>query len=162
MKSYNISEVKILIVDASLPMRELLRHLLKALNVKQMLFLDLGSEALRQIRLYGPDLVLVDWLCGDMSGLEVVKALRRGKQSSNPYVSIIMMSGLTSLETIRAARDAGISEFLAKPISPKSLYEKVCHVIERPRKFINAGDYFGPDRRRQQYDDYGHFDRRAP
>jgi hypothetical protein len=46
------------------------------------------------------------------------------------------------------ARDAGVTEFLAKPVAAKSLYERILSVVLAPRPFIKTRDYFGPDRRR--------------
>jgi hypothetical protein len=49
---------------------------------------------------------------------------------------------------VTAARDAGVTEFLAKPISAKGLYERIVNVVASPRPFIKTKSYFGPDRRR--------------
>ena len=80
--------------------------------------------------------------------MEVIRHVRTDEDSQNQYAAIIMMSGLSSYDSIIKARDSGIHEFLAKPLSPKTLYEKVCHVIEHPRNFVRCDGYFGPDRRR--------------
>lgn len=63
-----------------------------------------------------------------------------------------MLTGHTEMHRVIEARDAGVHEFLAKPISAKGLYSRVKSIIERPRPFIRAGLYFGPDRRRRQID----------
>jgi hypothetical protein len=47
-----------------------------------------------------------------------------------------------------SARDAGVTEFLCKPISAKALYERILNVVANPRPFIKSKTYFGPDRRR--------------
>jgi len=47
-----------------------------------------------------------------------------------------------------SARDAGITEFMAKPISAKALYQRILNVVANPRPFIKTKNYFGPDRRR--------------
>jgi DNA-binding response OmpR family regulator len=75
--------------------------------------------------------------------------VRTAKDSPNPYVPIIMLSGFTEHRRITEARDAGINEFLAKPISAKSIYQRVATIIDNPRPFIRAKNFFGPDRRRQ-------------
>ena len=60
-----------------------------------------------------------------------------------------MLTGYTDRLRVFHARDAGVTEFMAKPISPKSLYARISAVIDRPRPFVRAEDYFGPDRRRR-------------
>lgn len=72
------------------------------------------------------------------------------------------MSGAGHAEAnfIIAARDAGATEIVCKPISAKSLYQHIAAIIENPREFIQAPDYAGPDRRRQDVAYAGH-DRRG-
>jgi len=60
-----------------------------------------------------------------------------------------MLTGHTEMNRVVEARDAGVHEFLAKPISVKGLYSRIRSIIERPRPFVRAGLYFGPDRRRR-------------
>lgn len=148
MKKYDLSDVSVLVVDKSDAMRALFRQLLKELNLGKTTIIASGKDALEQFNRETPDLLIIDWVTSDMSGLELVRAVRTGEDSQNQYAAIIMMSGLSSYESIIKARDSGIHEFLAKPLSPRTLYEKVCHVIEHPRNFVRCEKYFGPDRRR--------------
>jgi hypothetical protein len=53
-----------------------------------------------------------------------------------------------------SARDAGVTEFLAKPISAKALYQRILNVVANPRPFIRTKTYFGPDRRRNVNPNY--------
>ena len=50
------------------------------------------------------------------------------------------------------ARDAGVNEFLVKPISANTLFERIEALIERPRPFVRLEGFFGPDRRRKSSD----------
>jgi DNA-binding response OmpR family regulator len=59
-----------------------------------------------------------------------------------------MLTGHSEKRRVTAARDAGVTEFLAKPISAKGLYERIVNVVASPRPFIKTATYFGPDRRR--------------
>jgi hypothetical protein len=56
--------------------------------------------------------------------------------------------------------DSGITEFLAKPIAAKALYERVLSVVLSPRPFIQTKSYFGPDRRRSAVSSYSGPERR--
>ncbi len=64
-------------------------------------------------------------------------------------VPVIMMTGHSERHRIEEARDAGITEFLAKPISARSVLERMIEVIEHPRPFVRTKSYFGPCRRRK-------------
>jgi hypothetical protein len=55
---------------------------------------------------------------------------------------------------VTVARDAGVTEFLAKPISAKGLYQRILNVVASPRPFIKTKTYFGPDRRRNTNNAY--------
>jgi DNA-binding response OmpR family regulator len=65
-----------------------------------------------------------------------------------------MVTGHTEKDRVTAARDAGVTEFLAKPISAKALYERIVNVVANPRPFIKTKTYFGPDRRRNSNSNY--------
>src|SRR5450432_3857545 len=80
--------------------------------------------------------------------------IRQPGANANPFVPIIMLTGRTQRKNIVKARDAGITEFLAKPFSAKSLYERILNIVVNPRPFIKAKQYFGPDRRRSKGTNY--------
>jgi DNA-binding response OmpR family regulator len=75
-------------------------------------------------------------------------------------VPIIMLTGYSEKKCVIAARDAGITEFLAKPISAKALYQRILNVIANPRPFVRTKTYFGPDRRRSNAVPYSGPERR--
>jgi DNA-binding response OmpR family regulator len=87
--------------------------------------------------------------------------IRTSTASPNPFVPIIMLTGYTSLERVRQARDAGINEFLAKPVSVKAILSRLTSVIEHPRSFVRTKMYFGPCRRRRANAEYQGPERRA-
>jgi DNA-binding NtrC family response regulator len=65
--------------------------------------------------------------------------------NANPYVPIIMLTGHSEKKRVIPARDAGVTEFLAKPISAKALYQRILNIVANPRPFIKSKSYFGPD-----------------
>ncbi len=87
-------------------------------------------------------------------GLELAQMIRQPGANANPFAPIIMVTGHTEKARVTAARDAGITEFLAKPISAKALYQRVVNVVANPRPFIKTKTYFGPDRRRNVNPNY--------
>jgi len=80
-------------------------------------------------------------------GAEFVRRVRFGEYDVDACVPIIMVSAETGYTSITKARDAGITEFLAKPVSAKFVYDRLAAVICRPRPFVRADSYFGPERR---------------
>ncbi len=61
-----------------------------------------------------------------------------------------------------AALDAGMHDFLAKPISAILIYSRICRVFERDRDFIRRRSFFGADRRRRQNAPLGPKSRMGP
>ena len=74
---------------------------------------------------------------------------------------LVMLTGHTSLERVHQARDAGVNEFLAKPVSSKTILSRLVSVIEHPRPFVRTRSYFGPCRRRRRDDEYHGPERRS-
>lgn len=89
-----------------------------------------------------------------MSGIELVNLIRTSPGSPNKFAPIIMVTGYSAVPRVAAARDMGATEFLVKPFSANDLAKRIAHVINKPRDFVEAPDYFGPDRRRKSPDDY--------
>ncbi len=96
------------------------------------------------------DIVLTDWLMPNGSGKELLQWIRYNDKDAIRFLPVIVVSGFTTETVTNKTRDLGAHEILVKPISANGLASRVCNVINRPRKFINAPAYFGPDRRRQQ------------
>ena len=95
-----------------------------------------------------------------MDGLELTKAIRKGDARIDPYIPVILVSAYTEMHNIVAARDAGVNDFLAKPISANLVYARIRSVIEHPLPFVQADEFFGPDRRRRDRA-FGGVDRRG-
>jgi CheY-like chemotaxis protein len=154
--------LKALIVEDNTHMRSLLRALLNALGIKDILEAANGQTGLKLLQERKIDLVLTDLTMAPMDGLELTRHLRNDENSPNPFIPIIMITGHTERYRVEAARDAGVTEFLAKPITAHNLFARITEILEKPRAFVRCDNYFGPDRRRHnEIDTYGGPWRRA-
>ncbi len=154
MADYNIEDLKFLIVDDNKNMRGLVRDVLVALGVKSYAFAGDGDSALNELQQFSADIIICDWHMIPIDGIEFTRQIRNDNKSSNRFVPIIMLTAHTERNRVAEARDAGVNEFLAKPISAKSLYSRIRSVIENPRQFVHADPYLGPDRRRRNDPSY--------
>ena len=161
MSGYRFDRLKILVVDDNIHMRKLVTTILQAFGVVQIYEADSGDRAWTVLREANPDVIVLDWVMEGMSGLELVSMIRANPASPNPFVPVIMLTGHTSLEHVREARDAGINEFIAKPVSVKTMMSRLVAVIENPRPYVRTRSYFGPCRRRRGAEDYRGPERRA-
>ncbi len=152
--AYKLETARILIVDDMVPMLALTKSILNIFGFKQVFTASNGEEALGLVIRHDPDLILTDWMMEPMDGLEFTKNVRRDTRVPNPYVPIIMMTGFSSRLRVENARDTGVTEFLVKPFSSRDLYNRIVQIIEKPRQFVEAGEFFGPDRRRKRGEDY--------
>ena len=154
MSGYRFDRLKVLVVDDNQHMRRLVVTILQAFGVQQIFEASDGTRAWALMREANPDVVILDWMMEGMTGLEVVKLVRTSPQTPNPFVPIIMLTGYTQLDHVRQARDAGVNEFLAKPVSVKGVMSRLVSVIEQPRPYVRTRGYFGPCRRRRGKDEY--------
>ena len=154
MPGAGFENLKALIVEDNAHMRSLLRALLNSVGVKDIAEAAHGQAGIEALRERKSDLVLTDLVMKPMDGLEFTRHVRKDERSPNPFVPIIMISGHTEKYRVEAARDAGVTEFLAKPITAHNLFARIAEIVERPRAFVRCDNYFGPDRRRHQNDDY--------
>lgn len=161
MSGYRFERMKVLVVDDNVHMRKLVTAILKAFGVIQVFEAENGDRAWAVLREVNPDVVVLDWVMEGMSGIELINLIRSNGASPNPFVPAIMLTGHTSVEHVREARDAGINEFIAKPVSAKTLMSRLVAVIENPRPFVRTTTYFGPCRRRRGADDYRGPERRV-
>jgi len=146
---YVLDNMNVLVLDDNRHMRSLVQSILHALGVKNIREAGDAADAFKELQHFHADIIIVDWHMEPLDGLDFVRLVRTAKDSPNPYVPIIMLSGYTEYRRITEARDAGVNEFLAKPISAKALYQRFAMIIDNPRSFIRTKTYFGPDRRRQ-------------
>jgi len=140
----------VLLLDDNRHMLRLMEEILRAIGIRNVIAVTDAAEAFREMRIAPVDLAIVDWEMTPLSGPEFVKLVRTAKDSPNVFVPIIMLTAHTQMANVVEARDTGINDFLAKPVSPKSVLRRIVSVIGRPRPFVRTKTYFGPDRRRRQ------------
>ncbi|UUX48767.1 response regulator [Nisaea acidiphila] len=139
----------VMIVEDSQPMREVLRAILQSIGVKNIIDARDGNHAIRKLGEYQVDVIITDWVMEEMDGVELTRWIRTSEHSPDEFLPIIMVSGYTESNRIEMARDAGVTEFMAKPFTGVGLIQRLVAVIEHPRPFVRTDDYFGPDRRRK-------------
>jgi DNA-binding response OmpR family regulator len=144
-----LAKVRFLIVEDNAFSRTLIRRILVQFGAIDIGEARDGETAKTEVKSFKPDIIVADWMMKPVDGMEFVRWLRESKDSPAPFTPVIMVSAFSHIANVMQARDAGINEFLAKPISAKSMLARIQAVIEKPRQFVRADAYFGPDRRRK-------------
>lgn len=141
-------------------MRSVLRIVMDSLGVQNYYFAQDGREAVEILKIRsgtlksagigGIDVVISDVVMPGIDGLMLLRWIRRHETSPDRFVPVIMISGMVDRKCLTTARDAGVTEFVAKPFSPEVVFKRILKVIESPRQFVYTPTYFGPDRRRSK------------
>jgi DNA-binding response OmpR family regulator len=128
---------KVLIVDDEPYTRKVLRTLLTAIGVDNIHDADDGMTGLDAIREVMPDVVLLDWEMPGLDGPGFVKVVRSG-EFPNPNVPIIMLTGHGERWRVVEAIRLGVNDYLLKPVSSKTLLDRMVSGLTRPRPVSKA------------------------
>lgn len=159
MPSSPLERLSLLLVEDNVYVRDILESCLRHMGFGRITLARNGEEAVDYLTLVrnapmragimSVDLVLSDMVMSPINGLLLLKWIRQERLSPNRFLPFVMVSGAADPPAVAAARDMGVSEFLAKPFSVNSIYAKLQRVIDHPRPFVCTQSYFGPDRRRR-------------
>jgi two-component system, chemotaxis family, chemotaxis protein CheY len=143
-----IQSLCVLIVDDNQYMRKMVRTLLVNCGVKEIFEASDGIAALDAIRTVAPDVVILDWEMPLLSGPELVRIVRSPGVFPIPDVPIIMLTAHGERWRVVEAVKLGVNEYLTKPVSAKSLYDRLVAIALVPRPNVQLGDYYGPEPRK--------------
>lgn len=150
MMDQSISDLRVLVVDDNDHMRRLLRGILESLGITHVRDVENGMIALNDSRVNLPDIIITDMMMTPIDGLEFSRMLRDDPTHPATDVPVMMITGFSEKQHVEAARDAGVTEFLAKPVTIDGVAARLRSVIENPRDFIRSQSFVGHDRRRRQ------------
>jgi two-component system chemotaxis response regulator CheY len=160
MSRIDFTRLRFVVVDDNAHMRRIVRTLLHGFGAREVHEAEDGAAGLECFIANVPDILITDWATPIFDGLELTQMIRQPGTNPNPFAPIIMLTGHSEKTRVTAARDAGVTEFLVKPLSARALYERIVNVVLNPRPFIRTKTYFGPDRRRASSPGYSGTERR--
>ena len=88
-----------------------------------------GNDGLKELKKFHPDLLLLDWMLPDLSGIEICKNIR--KDNSLKHLPIIMLTAKGEVEDKIKGLDSGVDDYLTKPFSFNELMARIKAVIRR-------------------------------
>ena len=157
-KYYRFDGLSVLIADDNRFVRSIMVTIFKALGIGKVLQADNGEEAMAILDVSAQmdstagrdvDIIFADHLMEPMDGIGLLKWVREHESDKIRFLPFVMMSGEADEAAVRLARDSGVTEYLAKPMSVINVASRLLAIIDKPRAFVRAPNYFGPDRRRQ-------------
>ena len=139
-----VRSTRVLVVDDDYYMRKVIRSLLQANGIKTYYDAQDGVSGLEAIITLNPDVVILDWDMPDINGAEFMRIVRSPLTFPAPAIPVIMLTGQVERETIIEAVRLGVNEFLCKPVSAKTIFERIVAIRVKPREMVRIGDYYGP------------------
>jgi two-component system chemotaxis response regulator CheY len=121
------NNLQVLIVDDQMSMRQLIRYALERIGFSKITDARSGEEALRVLQTTKFDLVISDWNMEGMDGIDLLKQVR-----SDPLIKktpFIMVTGQNTKEQVMEAIEAGVNNYVVKPLSADGLKKKIEAVI---------------------------------
>ena len=97
-----------------------------------------GEEAIKDIKNYEPDLILLDWMLPDLSGLNICKSLKKDKKHKN--IPIIMLTAKGQEEDKVSALNAGADDYITKPFGHAELIARINALLRRSKPSVTLDE----------------------
>lgn len=123
----NRTNTRLLVVDDSASMRQIICDLLHELGFPAVDEAADGAAALELFRHHVYDVVITDWYMPRTSGIELLRAIRQGEV--RPETPVLVLTGHVTTARVVEAIEAGANGFVAKPFVAPSLCEKVLRLV---------------------------------
>jgi two-component system chemotaxis response regulator CheY len=125
-------KMKFLVVDDFSTMRRIVRNLLKELGYTNVDEAEDGVVAMQKLSSGGYEFVVTDWNMPNMTGIELLRAIRAAPTLS--HLPVLMITAEAKKENIIEAAQAGASGYIVKPFTAVTLSEKMSKIFEKMGK----------------------------
>ena len=145
----------VLIVDDEPAQLELLRYNINKAGFETLLARD-GREAIEMAEEHAPDIIVLDWMMPEASGIDVCRELRA--RADTGYMPIIIVSARAEEGDRALGLDSGADDYVSKPFSPRELVARIKALLRRTRPSLLkdeisfAGVTLNPDTMRVERD----------
>ena len=145
---YDLSRLRVLVVDDSGFMVGTVRALLEAMGIQSITSRNCAANLVDQLPELQPDIIITDHVMEPVSGLELIRRIRQEVPGRFRFVPNNLLTGYADHHVVMRARfQAGADAVLVKPVSAQRLFSCLIAVYESDRKFVETKSYLGPDRR---------------
>ncbi|AOZ52782.1 chemotaxis protein CheY [Chromobacterium vaccinii] len=124
--------MRFLVVDDFSTMRRIVRNLLKELGFTNVDEAEDGQVALHKLKTQSFDFVVSDWNMPNMTGIELLKAVRADPQLK--HLPFMMITAEAKRENIIEAAMAGASGYIVKPFTAATMEEKMSKIFQNMNK----------------------------
>jgi two-component system chemotaxis response regulator CheY len=117
--------MNILVVDDFSTMRRIITNVLRQLGFDSISEAEDGAKALQKLESESFDFVITDWNMPQMSGLDLIKAIRASEDEKIKALPVLMVTAEALQDNIIAAAKAGVNNYIIKPFDAQTLAEKI-------------------------------------
>jgi two-component system, chemotaxis family, chemotaxis protein CheY len=117
------TKMHVLVVDDFATMRRIITNVLRQLGFEHILEAEDGTKALQILETEKVDFVITDWNMPQMSGLDLLKAIRASEDKK--HIPVLMVTAEAMQENIIKAAQAGVNNYIIKPFDAKTLSDKI-------------------------------------
>lgn len=146
MTAVNEAPPSVVVFDRGGYLASLQRSVLRSMGASNSGLVSCENALLKEL-VIGRQIVLLNWSDDWDDLIALIKTVRNKTTSPDPFVGIVVASQALNASRARAAIDAGASSLVAVPFSAGHVVAHVRHVASKNWRFIDAPNYFGPDRR---------------
>jgi len=143
----DIAKARVLLVCGRSQTAQVLRTTFGLLNLKTLAIMPTAQSALDALKTHPFTAVFCDGAIEEMDDVPFALAARRTPGVLNPMIPIFVIASFPDRKAVERARDEGVTDVLAQPVSAAVISRKLRTALAHPRAFIAAADFFGPDRR---------------
>ncbi|HHK74526.1 MAG TPA: response regulator [Rhizobiales bacterium] len=137
-----LSSLDIVVVEDNQSMRQILHSMITAFGVSRLRVFSNGESALQEMPGDPPNLVISDWHMKPVNGYEMIRAMRHKDQPTLSLVPVIMLTGFASRSFVQKSFDAGVQQFLVKPVSPMALLKRIKWILMDDRELILQDEHY--------------------
>ena len=130
------TKMRFLVVDDFSTMRRIVRNLLKELGYTEVEEADDGTTALARLKGEKFDFVISDWNMPNMTGIDLLKAMRADDQLR--HLPLLMITAEAKKENIVEAAQAGANGYIVKPFTAATLDEKLTKILNKIKTEVAA------------------------
>ncbi|EAP91034.1 MAG: response regulator receiver protein [Oceanicaulis sp.] len=150
MSEIDYSRASVALYDPVSVNQRTTRYSLHEIGFRDIFQLNTLSELRRIVQDDAPHLIIAETADHEAEVFRLVRAIRSGELSNNPFVALLLTSWRRDADLVRNAIGCGADDLLIRPLSNSFVEDRIRTLIRARKPFIVTSDYIGPDRRRDK------------
>lgn len=142
-----IRNLSVLLVEHNRYERDILVQILTGFKIRALHKRNSAEDAMAYIPNETADLLIVSAALAETDGFDFTRWLRSTRSVKCRAAPLLLLTGHTRAADVRKARDCGASLVIAKPVTPRVLFQRIGWLARDARSFVETEFYTGPDRR---------------